>query len=276
MRIWCSRRRGGSFTLIELLVVVAIIAILAALLLPALGRAKLKAQGIQCMNNSRQLMIVWKCYCDDNGEKVPSAWDRAGDWWPVGDMTWTGNAVQDGYNINNWNPTQTVVRSTLWPYCGNNAAIFRCPADVRYPCVVQGATYPRVRSMSMLSWFNGADADTFGPAGYVVYAKTTDVLKPGPAMTLVFVDERADSINDGEWCTSMFGWDPSQPSAWSVVDIAANYHGGACGFAFADGHSELHKWQDVVLRIPMGHGPNTAAPNSRDAYWIMERSTRLP
>jgi prepilin-type N-terminal cleavage/methylation domain-containing protein/prepilin-type processing-associated H-X9-DG protein len=266
----------GGFTLIELLVVIAIIAILAALLLPALGRAKLKAQSVQCMNNSRQLMLAWKLYCDDYSEKVPSAWHREGEWWPVRDMSWTGDATQDGSNPYNWNPDLTVKQSTLWPYCGKNAAIFRCPADNKYPCLSSGQSYPRVRSMSMLSWFNGADAAGFGPPGYLVYAKATQVVNPGPAMTLVFVDERADSINDGEWCTSMVGWDPYQPASWYIVDIPANYHGGACGFAFADGHSEIHKWRDVVLTIRMGHGPNTPAPNSKDAYWISEHSTRKP
>ena len=127
----------------------------------------------------------------------------------------------------------------------------------------------------MLSWFNGSDADGFGP-GYVKYTKMSQVIKPGPAMTLVFLDERADSINDGEWCSSMNGWDPAAPNAWSIVDIPANYHAGACGFAFADGHDEIHKWKDVVLNIRMGHGPNIGAPNSKDAYWIMEHSTRRP
>ena len=274
------RPAPAAFTLIELLVVIAIIAILAALLLPALARAKSKAQAIQCMNNSKQLMLVWKFYCDDFSEKVPSAWQGPGDWWPVGDMGWTGSATADGARASNWNPDLTVKKSSLWPYCANNAAIFRCPADSKYPCTVasgaNAGTYPRVRSMSMLSWFNGADAAGFGPPGYVVYRKTTDVLKPGPSMTFVFLDERADSINDGEWCTSMFGWDPNQPTAWYIVDIPANYHGGAAGFAFTDGHSEIHKWRDVALTIRMGHGPNTAAPNSKDAYWIMEHSTRKP
>ena len=273
-----SARRCG-FTLIELLVVIAIIAILAALLLPALGRAKAKAQGVQCMNNGRQLMLAWKFYCDDNGEKVPSAWVNPGDWWPVGSMSWSGNAITDGANQNNWNPEITVKKSTLWPYCGNNPAIFRCPGDSKYPCTVaSGANaggYPRVRSMSMLSWFNGADADNFGP-GYVKYGRTTDLNKPGPSMTFVFLDERADSMNDGEWCTSMNGWDPYQPNSWTIVDIPGNYHGGPSGFAFADGLSENHKWKGVALNIPMGHGPNIPAPNSKDAYWIMEHSTRKP
>src|SRR2546427_10771605 len=98
MRIGSNRRRGSGFTLIELLVVIAIIAILAALLLPALGRAKCKAQAVQCMNNGRQMMLAWRFYVEDNREKVPSAWQAAGDWNPVGDMSWTGNPRSDGAN----------------------------------------------------------------------------------------------------------------------------------------------------------------------------------
>jgi prepilin-type N-terminal cleavage/methylation domain-containing protein/prepilin-type processing-associated H-X9-DG protein len=272
----CTRR---GFTLIELLVVIAIIAILAALLLPALGRAKLKAQGVQCMNNNRQMMLAWRFYCDDNSEKVPSAYRGPGDWWPVNDMSWTGVPTADGANQYNWNPELTVKKSTLWPYCGNSLGIWRCPADNKYPCTVasgaNAGSYPRVRSISMLSWFNGSDAADVGP-GYVVYRKTTDLVKPGPAMTFVFVDERADSINDGELYTNMAGWDPLQPNAWVIQDIPSNYHAGACGVAFADGHSEIHKWRDSVLNARWPFSYATSAKNSKDAYWIMEHATRKP
>ena len=196
-------------------------------------------------------------------------------------MSWVGNAKADGLNPYNWDVERMIKKSPLWPFCGNNAGIWRCPGDNQYPCLVPagplaGQTLPRQRSISMLSWFNGSDADQFG-FGFTKYKKLGAVLHPGPAMTIVFLDERCDSINDGEWCSGMSGW-PDQPGAWVLVDFPGSYHGGAGGLAFADGHSEIHKWRDARTTPPIGKlaGLNVPMPSSKDAFWIMEHSTRKP
>jgi prepilin-type N-terminal cleavage/methylation domain-containing protein len=275
----------SGFTLIELLVVIAIIAILAAMLLPAMGRARLKAQGVQCMNNGKQIMVAWRLYCDDNADRVPTAWGYAdSDWIPFDDeMSWTGNAITDGQNRYNWDVDAVIKQSRLWPYCGNSTGIWRCPADNVYLCratsgPLQGQMLPRQRSISMLSWFGSIDADQFtGCSGFTKYKKMSQVLNPGPAMTIVFLDERCDSINDGEWCTSMSGW-PDKPSQWVLIDFPGSYHAGAGGLSFADGHSEIHKWRDPRTTPPIGKLTtlNVPSPHNPDAYWVAERSTRKP
>jgi prepilin-type N-terminal cleavage/methylation domain-containing protein len=181
-----ASQRSRGFTLIELLVVIAIIAILAAMLLPALGRAKLQAQGVQCMNNSKQMLLAWKMYTDDSADRVPSAYGNPAVWIPSSaTMSWTGQPTTDGLNPANWDIDVMVKLSRLWPYCVQGAAIWRCPGD-QYLCLatrgpLQGQLVPRQRDYSMLSWFNGIDADSFsGSEGFTKYAKMAQVVNPGP------------------------------------------------------------------------------------------------
>jgi len=257
-----------GFTLIELLVVIAIIAILAGIMLPALAKSKTKAQGIMCLNNGRQMLVAWRMYVDDNSDKVPQSY---------GPNEWVHGSLDfNGGNRSNWDVEQDIKKSLLWQYCGNNTAIWKCPADrsaVRY----QNTTYPRVRSIAMNAWFDSTDVAGFAPSAFRIYKKLSDVTNPGQSKTWLLMDEREDSINDGEMVVGMTGY-PDQPSLWKIVDYPASYHNGAGGLAFVDGHSEIKKWQDPrtvpLLRKGQELQLNVASPNNPDCLWLMERTTR--
>lgn len=257
--------RLTGFTLIELLVVIAIIAILAGMLLPALGRAKAKAHGIACLGNGRQMMLAWRLYVDDHLDKVPQSYGP--NEWVDGDLDFTSKPE-------NWDINRNLTKSLLWPYCGQAAGIWKCPGD-KSTVKANGVVYPRVRSIAMNAWFDSTDVAGFGPAGFRIYKKMSDLLDPGPTLTWVFLDEREDSINDGEMVVGMWGY-PDQPSQWKIVDYPASYHGRAGGLSFADGHAEIKKWQDprTVPPLTKGLSLNVASPNNKDMFWLMERSTR--
>ena len=267
----------GAFTLIELLVVIAIIAILAAMLLPALSKAKTRAQGIGCMNNTRQLTLAWRMYSEDNRDSLPYAYGTIATAAPY---VWVPGSLDDGNPSfsENWNMDTTIRKSILWPYCGKSPGIWHCPADTSFG-LKAGERVPRVRSVSMSNWVggNGDSPETayngnwgLASKNSVVARKLSQIAHPGPSMTFVILDERQDSINDAYFVTEMNGY--PDPATTRIVDYPASYHGLAAGFAFADGHSEIHKWRDprTYPPIKIGLQLNVASPNNPDVTWMRE------
>lgn len=271
----------GGFTLIELLVVVAIIAVLASMLLPALGRGKQKAQGIQCMNHHRQLVMAWRMYAEDNRDRITYASasltdpSKAAATWILGQMDFDPN------NQYNWDPEVGIKKSPLWPYC-KTVAIWKCPSD-NSVVKVGAAVRPRVRSMSMSIWMGGFGgvAPNNLEQGWKVFLSLNDMASPGPSKAWVFLDQREDSINFGNFYTDMLGYPDKPASRRFAFDYPASYHFRAGGLSFADGHSEIKRWRDQRTMPPLKKGSDVlynagfvASPNNPDIGWLQERATR--
>jgi type II secretory pathway pseudopilin PulG len=261
-----SRTTGRrAFAALELLVMLAVLALLAATLLPALAWSGSDVQKINCLNSKRQLCLAWQMYNGDNNDNLVTTLHGGSAQGAVGDpklgVGWCSGWLDQGISSDNTNILFLVnpKYAKLAPYINQLTNLFKCPAD-RYLSAAQRAQgwSQRVRSVSLSVGIGegNAEAGPWDPI-YKHAKKFTDLLYPTPAETFLFLDEDPYSINDPAFFS---------PFKTSWVDIPASYHYGGAGFGFADSHAEIHNWTGTL--------PHVTTNLFADLHWLSYHSTR--
>jgi prepilin-type N-terminal cleavage/methylation domain-containing protein/prepilin-type processing-associated H-X9-DG protein len=261
VKSFCSQRNFCAFTLIELLVVISIIAILAALLLPAISRAKAKGQSTVCLSNLNQLQLAWKMYENDNRDYFPANISRVvyGDPQSLPNSWVLGNVQRDVTTAN-------MMGGSLYSYA-HSTAIYRCPAD--RATVAGSASVPHTRSYSVEGWL-AADFQVYGqiapdpssqPPGYVFKIKAPQIIDPPPSDIFAFIDDHEQTIDDGICIIGRYHW----------FDYPADRHSQGANLSFLDGHVEHHKWRSpkTVLGGWSYYGDPAALGDAADHQWCV-------
>jgi prepilin-type N-terminal cleavage/methylation domain-containing protein len=257
--------RGGAFTLIELLVVVAVIAILASLLLPALSKAKEAASRTGCANNLRQLQTIWHMYAHDNADRfVPNA-NGAG--WVAGQLDFNPTNPANSSISNLTDP-----KLALFAPYNKTASLYKCPNDTSY-VPVNGLKVPRVRSYGLNWVLGGVGAFSLEARPFL---KTSDVLSPPPSDQFAFLDENPVAIVGPDFVLDYY--------VTRFDSLPASYHNCGSVISFVDGHLDIHRWTDPRTNPQLNqawiNGPGKKSywgtkidePGSLDPVWLHSKS----
>ncbi len=269
------RKRKG-FTLIELLVVIAIIAILMAILMPTLNRAKEQGKRAACLNNLRQLQLAWILYADENEDKIVNGEaDEGNDGQCImktgrhtNEMWWTGDDCAGGYmqgaQLAEDMQIRAIKAGALYPYV-KNENLYRCPTGVRG----EMRTYSIVDSMNGLrrdGTYNGNVGKLVGRTMLWV-KKRPEITVPSPSQRIVFLDE--GRVTPDSYATHYLNerwWDPPHVR-----------HGDGTNVSFADGRSDYWKWkgkktiEDGKLANPL-HQMQPTTPDEYEDLHNMQKA----
>lgn len=253
-RIGC---RVLGFSLIELLVVIAVIAILAGMLLPALSSAKSSGHRASCLSNLKQFGVAFQLYADDHGDRILPNKDGQGV--PLGETWvsgWLGTPGPDRTN------TIFLKESLIGAYI-EDTKIWRCPGLRQSGAEGQ---QPRARTFSL----NGFMGAPWTEPSAKTYQSISAITRPGPSDALIFLDERADTINDAAFGLQR-DFDLNLPASWILRDKPAPHHSNGGNLTFADGHSSYRKWWDArTINAPINDSP---MPKNQDVAWLQQHAT---